>query len=60
MNAMRITPGDASASVVSLRMHTRDLGMMMSVQMPILGTNVVDDDGAGVIDEWIESLTGCP
>jgi hypothetical protein len=58
--AMRITPGDASASVVSLRMHTRDLGMQMSVQMPLIGTNVVDDDGVGVIDEWIESLTGCP
>jgi hypothetical protein len=41
-------------------MHTRDLGMQMSVQMPLIGTNVVDDDGVGVIDEWIESLTGCP
>jgi uncharacterized repeat protein (TIGR03806 family) len=60
MGALRITPGDPAASVVSLRMHTRDLTMMPSVQMPLISTNVVDDDGVGVIDEWIESLTACP
>jgi cytochrome c551/c552 len=60
MDAMRITPGDPAASVVSLRMHTRDVGMLPSVQMPILATYVVDDTGVGVIDEWITSLTGCP
>ncbi len=60
MNAMRITPGDPMASIVSRRMHTRDLSMPMSVQMPLIATNVVDDEGVGVIDDWIESLTSCP
>jgi uncharacterized repeat protein (TIGR03806 family) len=54
--ALRITPGDPGASVVSLRMHSRDA----MVQMPQVGSNVVDDDGVGVIDQWITSLTGCP
>ena len=58
--AMRITPGSAASSVVSLRMHVRDIGMPMSFQMPQVGTNVVDDDGVDVIDAWIDSLTGCP
>jgi hypothetical protein len=59
-SAMRITPGSAASSVVSLRMHVRDIGMPMSFQMPQVGTNVVDDAGASVIDAWIDSLTGCP
>jgi uncharacterized repeat protein (TIGR03806 family) len=58
--AMRITPGSAATSVLSLRMHVRDIGMAMSFQMPQVGTNVVDDAGASVIDTWIDSLTGCP
>jgi uncharacterized repeat protein (TIGR03806 family) len=57
--AMKITPGDHASSVVSLRMHTRDVGMTMSLQMPQIGTNEVDQAGAGVVDAWIDSLTGC-
>ncbi|MEQ1503985.1 MAG: PQQ-dependent sugar dehydrogenase [Myxococcota bacterium] len=53
--ALVITPGQPAASLVSLRMHLRDAN-----QMPPLGTNVVDDVGAALIDEWITSLSGCP
>jgi uncharacterized repeat protein (TIGR03806 family) len=60
MGAMRITPGDPASSVVSLRMHTRDGAMAMPMQMPMIGTNVVDTEGVAVVDEWIESLTACP
>jgi hypothetical protein len=60
MGAMKVTPGNAEASVVSLRMHVRDIGMAQFFQMPRLGTNVVDEAGVGVIDEWIDSLTSCP
>ncbi|HEX6274812.1 MAG TPA: hypothetical protein VFZ53_17340 [Polyangiaceae bacterium] len=54
--ALRITPGNPGASVLSLRMHTRD----PMLQMPQIGTTVVDDSGTDVIDQWITSLTGCP
>jgi len=56
MGALRITPGDPATSLVSLRMHRRDA----MTQMPQIGTNIVDQAGVGVIDEWITSLTGCP
>jgi hypothetical protein len=32
----------------------------MPMQMPMIGTNVVDTEGVAVVDEWIESLTACP
>jgi len=54
--ALRITPGNPGASVLSLRMHIRD----PMLQMPQIGTNVVDDAGTDVIDAWITSLTSCP
>jgi hypothetical protein len=60
MGALRITPGDPASSVVSLRMHLRDGTVEMPLQMPMIGTNVVDAEGVAVIDEWIESLTACP
>jgi len=28
--------------------------------MPKIGSNVVDPDGAAVVDQWITELTGCP
>lgn len=49
-----IVPGDASRSVVSLRMHA--LG---TERMPPLGTRLVDDNGTSVVDAWINSLTAC-
>ena len=49
-----IVPGDASRSVVSLRMHA--LG---TERMPPLGTRLVDDNGTTTVDAWINSLTAC-
>ncbi|HTK77315.1 MAG TPA: hypothetical protein VL371_18770, partial [Gemmataceae bacterium] len=54
--AMRITPGDHTKSLVSMRMHIRD----PLTQMPQIGTNYIDTNGVAVIDEWIDSLTSCP
>jgi hypothetical protein len=31
-----------------------------SLRMPPVATNVVDDAGADVIAEWINSITACP
>jgi hypothetical protein len=48
----RIQPGRFSASVVALRMSSRD----PLQQMPPLGTSVVDVDGMALVAEWIASL----
>ncbi|WP_257450605.1 PQQ-dependent sugar dehydrogenase [Archangium lipolyticum] len=54
-NAKLVAPGDASRSIVSVRMHALD-----AYRMPPLASRVVDTAGTGVIDAWIGSLTGCP
>lgn len=52
--AQIITPGDSAASVLYLRMSVRD-----STQMPPLATNLVDTQGAALLQNWINSLAGC-
>jgi uncharacterized repeat protein (TIGR03806 family) len=52
--AIRLVPGDPSTSAVSVRMHNR-----AGYAMPRLGTNLVDPDGAAVVDQWISELSGC-
>jgi len=52
--AMILKPGDHSTSVMSLRMNTTG-----GDRMPPLGTQIVDPDGTGTIDQWISSLTSC-
>lgn len=49
-----IAPGDAASSVLALRMARRDAD-----GMPPLASNVVDAAGMALIEEWIDSLTGC-
>ena len=49
---LRIAPGDPSDSVVSYRMGQR----APFVQMPPLGTDVVDGAGLAAVDAWITSL----
>jgi hypothetical protein len=44
-----IVPGVASASVLPLRMRSRDA----RVQMPPLGTTIVDDEALALIERWI-------
>lgn len=54
-NAKLLVPGNPGLSLVSLRMH--DTG---THRMPPLSSNIVDTQGAALIDEWITSLTSCP
>jgi hypothetical protein len=54
MGALVLTPGDASKSVTSLRMHALD-----AHRMPPLASHVVDPDGTALVDAWIASLTSC-
>ena len=49
-----LTPGDASNSIMSLRMHS--LG---DDRMPPIGTELLDVDGTAAIDAWINSLKSC-
>lgn len=51
--AARIVPGRPDASVVALRMNSRD----PLRQMPPLGTSVVDAEAMSLISRWIESLS---
>lgn len=53
--ALIVTPGDASMSILSSRIHRRD-----AWGMPPVASNQVDEVGADLVDEWINSLTGCP
>ncbi len=48
--AKLVAPGDASRSVVSLRMHSLGLS-----RMPALGTSLVDPLGTSAIDQWIDA-----
>lgn len=45
-----VVPGDARASVLALRMRSRD----PRVQMPPLGTAIADADGLALIERWID------
>lgn len=50
-DAKRIAPGDPSRSVLYLRMSRRGTG-----QMPPVGSNLVDDQGAALIEDWIRQM----
>ena len=54
--AKLIKPGDHAGSVVFLRMSQRG----SSVAMPPLASTIADGAGAALLQEWIDSLTGCP
>ena len=53
-NAKIITPGSASASVLAARINRRDAS-----GMPPLASSIVDAAGVQLINDWINSLTGC-
>lgn len=53
-NARRIAPGEASRSVLVLRMERLD-----HVRMPPLSSFVVDAEGVNLIKSWINSLASC-
>jgi uncharacterized repeat protein (TIGR03806 family) len=48
-------PGDPARSLLSIRMQRAGAG-----RMPLLGSNVVDVTGVGVIDRWITQTATCP
>jgi hypothetical protein len=47
-----VSPGDAHASVLPLRMRSRD----PRVQMPPLGTSIPDTEAIALIERWINEL----
>lgn len=49
----RIAPGDPARSVVIARVRSRD----PAVQMPALGTQLVDDDAVRLLSRWIHQLS---
>ena len=51
--AKRIVPGDPDSSVLYLRMSRRD-----SMQMPPIGSTVVDSNGASLLAQWISQMDG--
>jgi hypothetical protein len=51
--AARIAPGHRDASVIALRMNSRD----PLQQMPPLGTSAVDAEAVALLGRWIESLS---
>jgi hypothetical protein len=57
----RLVPGQPTLSALSVRMHALDTADA-EVRMPKLGSNVVDEAGTALIDEWITSLASeaCP
>ena len=52
--ALLLAPGDPAHSLVSVRMQSLGRG-----RMPPIGTAVVDEKGAALIDEWIRSIATC-
>jgi len=46
--AKRLVPGNPEQSVLYLRMHRRG-----AQQMPPLGSNLIDDQGAALLEQWI-------
>jgi uncharacterized repeat protein (TIGR03806 family) len=53
--AARLTPGDPSRSIVSLRLHAHG-----RVHLPPIGAQLIDDKGAAHVDSWIRGLVACP
>lgn len=49
-----IVPGDVDKSILAARISTRE-----AHKMPLIGSNVVHDEGVQLISDWIESLSSC-
>lgn len=54
-NAKLVAPGAPDSSVLLARANSRDA----LVQMPPLGTHLVDPGGVALLRQWITGLTGC-
>ena len=53
--AKLLSLGNADASIIYARLISRDDGVMM----PPLGSSIVDDAGATLVRDWIDSLNSC-
>jgi hypothetical protein len=51
-NAPLIDPGNAAGSILYARMKSND----PDLRMPPLARNVVDDEGAKIIEAWINAM----
>jgi len=54
--ARLLAPGDPARSLISVRMGST----IVNVRMPQIGTALVDEDAATLVDTWIRQLTECP
>lgn len=54
-DAKLLVPGDATRSVIALRMRDAD-----AYRMPPLATLANDIDGIVLVEQWINALTSCP
>jgi len=53
--AQLVFPGDPTKSILLERMKRLD-----DKRMPPIATNVVDQEGVALIQDWISSLSSCP
>lgn len=51
-----IKPGNVDRSMLYYRINTTD----ESYRMPLHGRTLIHEEGVALIEEWINSLTGCP
>ena len=49
-----VTPGNSNRSMLHYRLNTADPAYMM----PLIGRSMIHDEGAALIQEWINSLSG--
>ena len=54
-NAKIVAPGAPDSSVLLARVNTRD----PVVQMPPIGSHIIDANGVGLLRQWITELAGC-
>lgn len=54
-NPRLLIPGNSADSIIVRRLRAVD-----DQRMPPLGSNVPDEQGITVIEQWIQSLTACP
>ena len=61
--AKRFYPGSPQKSVMILRMQalrTAPAGINDDVRMPFLATSVLDENGIGILSQWITATKTCP
>jgi len=49
-----VTPGNSNRSMLHYRLNTADPAYMM----PLIGRSMIHEEGAALIQEWINSLSG--